>query len=101
MKSYPVKKQKEVLLALERHAKNLGIKVNTGKLIFSGIRLRAGQCLFREQVWLILDRFQPFEEKVDLFREAFVFLNLKPQDFPNEIREVLFPGRLIGINQVP
>ncbi|MDR1166654.1 MAG: hypothetical protein LBO66_12465 [Deltaproteobacteria bacterium] len=84
------KKQKDNLIYLERLARDLGVKVFTGKLFFSGIKLRSGQCLLREVPWLIIDRYNSYEEKIELFRQAFTALPVDPVDFPPLAQQLLF-----------
>jgi hypothetical protein len=81
------KKQQENLAVLEKFAKTRGLKVSSGKLLYAGLRLKAGTCTYRDEPWLILDKGQPYEEQLDLFREAFQELNIT--DLPDEVRTVL------------
>ncbi len=66
------KKEAEALKALEQTARRLGLKVSVsaGQLRFAGLKLRGGSCLLRGNQWLILDKNQPFEELVDIYRQA-------------------------------
>jgi hypothetical protein len=93
-KNLPVKKQKENLAILEKLAKGLGIKVSSGKLLYAGLRLKGGQCILREEPWLILDRNQPYEEQLDLYREAIGSLNMELGALPPALVEILYPGVL-------
>ncbi len=66
------KREAEALKALEQTARRLGLKVSVsaGQLRFAGLKLRGGSCLLRGNQWLILDKNQPFEELVDIYRQA-------------------------------
>jgi hypothetical protein len=94
-KNVSAKKQKENLSSLEKLAKALGIKVSGGKLLYAGLRLKGGQCFLREEPWLILDRNQPYEEQLELYREAFGLLNLEPRELPPHAREILYPELML------
>jgi hypothetical protein len=75
-KSPHTKKQREILEALERAARRLGLKVSTGRLLlFAGLRLKGGSCRLRDHRWLVLDRTQPFDDLVDIYRQV-----LTPED---------------------
>ncbi|MDR2613502.1 MAG: hypothetical protein LBG06_12035 [Deltaproteobacteria bacterium] len=86
------RKQQENISLLERFARSRGLKVSAGKLFYAGLRLKSGQCVYREEPWLVLDRFQPYEEQLDLFRKAFA--DLRVEGFPDEVREILYPDGL-------
>ncbi|MDR2443644.1 MAG: hypothetical protein LBE31_09010 [Deltaproteobacteria bacterium] len=64
------KKQQSLLADYERLAKMTGLKVSAGRLVFAGLRLKGGRCSLRSQNWLVIDRFQTFEEQLDCFRAA-------------------------------
>jgi len=64
------KKQKAILEALEAAAKRAGLKISTGPLRYAGLKLKGGSCLFRDRRWLIMDRAQPFDDLVEIFRQA-------------------------------
>lgn len=70
LKSPHTKKQLEILKALEGAARDRGLKVSAGQLRFAGLRLRGGSCLLRGRQWLILDRSQPFDDLVELYRQV-------------------------------
>ena len=71
------KRQKEVLAELEKLAKRLGLKVSTGRLLFAGLKLKGGRCSLRDQPWLVLDMFLPYEDQVETFKRA--FLEITPE----------------------
>ncbi|MDR1314916.1 MAG: hypothetical protein LBQ12_14805 [Deltaproteobacteria bacterium] len=75
---------------LERFAKAKGLKVSTGKLFYAGLRLKSGQCVYREEPWLVLDRFQAFDDQLELFRKAFA--DLKIGGLTEEVESLLYPG---------
>ncbi|MDR1578432.1 MAG: hypothetical protein LBT86_09465 [Deltaproteobacteria bacterium] len=83
------KKQKALLSELEKLAKKVGLKVSTGKLIYAGLKLKSGQCSLRREPWLIVDRAQPFEEQVELFRLALTQMELEPERIPDHLKEIL------------
>ncbi|MDR2459518.1 MAG: hypothetical protein LBE38_01855 [Deltaproteobacteria bacterium] len=89
------KQQKDNLLALERLAKGLGIKVSTGKLLYAGLRLKGGQCILRKEPWLVLDRSQPYEEQLALYLEALEAKNIEISELPLNIQEILSPSSRI------
>ena len=71
------KRQKDVLTELEKLAKKLGLKVSSGKLLFAGLKLKGGRCSLRDEPWLVLDRFLPYQDQVDTFKKA--FLEITPE----------------------
>lgn len=72
LKSPHTKKQLEILKALEGAARRQGLKVSAsaGQLRFAGLKLRGGSCLLRGRQWLILDKSQPFDDLVELYRQV-------------------------------
>jgi hypothetical protein len=78
-----IKKLTSLLAELEKLIKKLGLKVSSGKLVFAGLKLKGGQCLLRRDNWLILDRLQPLEDQLEVYRNALKSL---------EIPEHLFLG---------
>lgn len=70
VKSPHTKKQQETLKALEEAARRQGLKVSSGQLRFAGLKLKGGSCLLRGRQWLILDKSQPFDELVELYRQV-------------------------------
>jgi len=64
------KKQRAVLQALEEAARRAGLKVSTGRLRYAGVKLRGGSCLFRGHRWLVMDRAQPFDDLLEIFRQV-------------------------------
>ncbi|MDR1678040.1 MAG: hypothetical protein LBS44_06585 [Deltaproteobacteria bacterium] len=88
------KKQALILSELDKLAKKVGLKVSVGKLIFAGLKLKSGRCLLRQEDWLVVDRFQPFEEQADLYRRALAGFELSPQylqALSPETRNILLP----------
>lgn len=83
------RKQKEILKELEELSKKLGYKVSYGKLRFGGLRLRGGQCLFKGDVWLVMDRAQPFEDRLEVFRNALEGADLEGQEISDGLRRLL------------
>jgi len=69
-KSPHTNKQQEILKAMEAAARRQGFKVSAGQLRFAGLKLKGGSCLLRDRQWLILDKSQPFDELVDIYRLA-------------------------------
>lgn len=70
VKSLHTKKQSAILKALEGAARRQGLKVSVGQLRFAGLKLKGGNCLLREKQWLILDKSQPFDDLVELYRQV-------------------------------
>ncbi|MDR1041991.1 MAG: hypothetical protein LBR80_17855 [Deltaproteobacteria bacterium] len=92
------KMEQESLSVLEKFARSRGLKVSFGKLFYGGVRLRSGQCVFKEEPWLVLERSQPYEEQLELFRKAFD--DLKIEALTDDVRSLLYPeGR--GLLDIP
>lgn len=89
VKSPYTKKQLEVLKTLEGAAKKTGLKVSVGQLRFAGLKLRGGSCLLKGRKWLILDKTQPFEDLVDIYRQALPLDDMAELDLPAEIIDLL------------
>jgi hypothetical protein len=87
------KKEAEALKALEQAARRLGLKVSasSGQLRFAGLKLRGGSCLLRGNTWLILDKNQPFEELVDIYRQAISSSDLFAAGLPDDVVSTLAP----------
>ena len=90
-KSPHSKKQQEVLKALEAAARRQGLKVSAGQLRFAGLRLKGGSCLLRGKQWLILDKSQPFDDLVDIYRQALNLGELIAGGLAPEMAELLAP----------
>ena len=90
-KSPHSRKQLEVLKALEAAAKRQGLKVSAGQLRFAGLRLKGGSCLLRGRQWLILDKNQPFDDLVDIYRQALTLSEVKGSGLAPEMVELLAP----------
>ena len=88
-----IKKQEETLSQLESLARRGGLRVAYGDMKFAGLKLRSGHCLFKGERWLVLDRKQPFEDKLELFRDALGQYDLSEEDFPLELKTLLAPER--------
>jgi hypothetical protein len=73
------RKQREHLKELEQLARRTGLRVSYGDLRFGGLRLKGGQCLFRGERWLVLDRKWPYDDQLDLFLAALALMDI-PQD---------------------
>lgn len=91
VKSPHSKKQREVLHALETAARRTGLKVSAGQLRFAGLKLKSGSCLLRGKQWLILDKNQPFDDLVDLYRQVLTPTELADCGLPGETLELLAP----------
>jgi hypothetical protein len=87
-----LKKQQENLTLLERFSRSRGLKVSSGKLVYAGLRLKSGRCVYKDEPWLCLDRAQPYEDQLELFRRAFA--ELKIEGLPDEVKSVLYPEGL-------
>ncbi len=85
------KKQREILKALETVARRSGLKVSSGQLRFAGLRLKGGSCFLRGRQWLVLDKNQPFEELLDIYREALPLEALLSDALPDELSALLSP----------
>jgi hypothetical protein len=64
------KKQKAILEVLEDAARRAGLTISTGRLRYAGLKLKGGSCLLRGRRWLIMDRAQPFDDLLDIFRQV-------------------------------
>jgi hypothetical protein len=64
------KKQKVILEVLEDAARRAGLTVSIGRLRYAGLKLKGGSCLLRGRRWLIMDRTQPFEDLLEIFRQV-------------------------------
>jgi len=84
-------KQAQTLRELENLANRLGLKVSYGDMKFGGLKLKSGQCLFKGEPWLVLNRNQSFEDKLELFRDAFGRLDLKGEELSSEEQALLVP----------
>ncbi len=86
------KDQEQLIRDLEVVARRVGLKISYGDMKFGGLKLKSGECEFRGEPWLVLDRKQPFDEKVDLFVGAlgrFDLTQLKPDDYSIQINTLL------------
>jgi hypothetical protein len=83
------KKQKSILSDLEKFAKSVGLKVSTGKLIYAGLKLKSGQCSLFQEPWLVVDKTQPFEDQIELYRQALADLEAPLDDIPEGLKEIL------------
>ena len=83
------KKQRDALRELEGLARRLGVRISYGRLRFGGLNLKGGQCIFKGEKWLILDRRQAFEDQLDLFREAIRQCDLTGQEIPAKLTALL------------
>ena len=90
-KSPHSKKQQEILKLLESSARRLGLKVSVGRLMVAGLKLRGGSCFLRGRRWLILDRAQPFDELLDIYRQAVSLADLSALGLAEESLEILSP----------
>lgn len=88
-KNKKTQKQQETIRQLEKLAKQVGLKVSWGKLRFAGLKLKGGQCLFKGEKWLVLDRTQPYEDQLDSFREALQEFDLRGREVPKELSRLL------------
>jgi hypothetical protein len=91
-------KQATLLTDLEKLAKGLGIRVFAGKLSFAGLRLKGGRCRLREDPWLVVDRFQPYEDQVELFRRALVGIEIPvklEQSLSPEVQTVIMQAKIL------
>ena len=85
------KKQQIILKELEKLAKRLGVRVSYGDLRFGGLRLKGGQCLFKGEKWMVLDRKQAFDDQLDIFLSVLNQADLSGQEIPPELENVLSP----------
>lgn len=96
-KSPHTKKQLEILKALEAAARRQGLKVSAGQLRFAGLKLKGGSCFLRGRQWLILDKNQPFDDLVEIYRLALSPEELAdcglPPDLLNSGPSVTAPAR--------
>jgi hypothetical protein len=82
------KKRKEILAELVKLARKAGLKVSSGKLVYAGVKLKGGQCSLREETWLVLDQAQPFEEQVEICRQAILKRDLASERIPESLKEI-------------
>ncbi|MBU2548810.1 MAG: hypothetical protein KKB20_10390 [Proteobacteria bacterium] len=87
--SKKAKKQEETLKELEHLSRKVGLRVAYGDMRFAGLRLRSGHCLFKGERWLVLDRKQSFEDKLDLFFEALGQFDLHDQELSPELKRMM------------
>ena len=85
-------KQKDALRELERLARTVGLRVSFGDLRFAGLKLRGGQCDFRGEKWLVMDRKQSYEDQLAFYRDALSQFELNAEDLSPEVRAVLKRG---------
>lgn len=90
-KSPHTKKQREILEALETAARRVGLKVSAGQLRFAGLKLKGGSCRLHDRRWLILDRAQPFDDLVDIYRQALTPADLAASGLSDELVMLLTP----------
>ncbi|MBF0531229.1 MAG: hypothetical protein HQK55_18570 [Deltaproteobacteria bacterium] len=74
------KKQRSTISLLEKLARARGLRISYGDLRFAGLKLKGGLCEFRGETWVVMDRRQPFDDQVDIFREA-----LNGREFTEEL----------------
>ena len=86
------KKQEAQLKELEKLAQRVGIKVSYSDMKFAGLKLKSGQCLFKGRHWLVLNRKEYFEEKVNLFREALGNFDLTEEELSPELAKIISPN---------
>ena len=84
-KSRVTKKQEHILRELDKLARRLGLRVSYGNLRFAGLKLKGGQCLFKGEKWVVVDRKQPYEDQLDVFREAIVQFDLSSLEILPEL----------------
>jgi hypothetical protein len=60
-------------------------------LRYAGLRLKGGNCLLRGRRWLILDRAQPFDDLMDIFRQALSAADLTAGGLSRETLNLLAP----------
>ena len=85
------KKQLAILKALEETARRTGLRVSAGQLRYAGLRLKGGSCLLRGRRWLILDRAQPFDDLMEIFRQVLSAGDLAASGLPRECLALLAP----------
>jgi len=81
--------QKQILNELERLAARAGFRVSYGDMKFAGLRLKSGQCLFKGERWLVLGSKDRFEDKLDLFREAFKHAGFPRDELSPDLAEII------------
>ncbi|MBW1711007.1 MAG: hypothetical protein JRG97_14765 [Deltaproteobacteria bacterium] len=94
-------KQKQILNKLEKLAEQVGLRVSYGDMKFAGLRLKSGQCLFKGERWLVIGSKDRFEDKLDLFREAFQHTNLTDEELSPELAEIIIPKGFPADNPEP
>lgn len=101
VRSPHTKKQVEALTTLERVGRRMGLKisVSNGQLRFAGLKLRGGSCVLRGNQWLILDKNQPFDELMDLYRQVISAQDLFAAELSDDILATLSPYFLSDARQ--
>lgn len=85
------RKQTEAIHSLEKIAQKIGLRVSYGDMKFAGLRLKGGHCIFKDEHWLVLNRKDDHDDKVDLFLEAFAHFDLSNLDIPADVERLLKP----------
>jgi hypothetical protein len=88
-KSRATKKQEHILREFDKLARRLGLRVSYGNLRFAGLKLKGGQCLFKGEKWVVIDRQQPYEDQLDVFREAVIQFDLTGEEILPELKVLL------------
>ncbi|MDR0882786.1 MAG: hypothetical protein LBP55_09655 [Candidatus Adiutrix sp.] len=85
------RKQQDILKGLALAASRLGWRVSAGQLRFADLKLKGGNCRLRDSQWLILDKGQPFDDLLDIYRQVLSAEDLKSSGLPAELQEQLLP----------
>jgi hypothetical protein len=96
-KQQRIKWEKDALSRLGKLAGSLGVRVAVAKLIFAGVKLKPGLCVYRGQRWIVLDMYSSFDDQADLYRELFSLLEFDHAIVPEDLRPlILDPLEVLG-----
>ncbi|MDR2302913.1 MAG: hypothetical protein LBF38_12880 [Deltaproteobacteria bacterium] len=75
------KHQVKVITELDKLARKCGVKIFTGKLVYAGLKIQSGNCRLHSDNCLVIDRGQPYEEQLDLYRQVLLNVEIQPKHF--------------------
>ncbi|MDR0622204.1 MAG: hypothetical protein LBJ61_10060 [Deltaproteobacteria bacterium] len=90
------KAQNQVLGELEKLATQSGLKVSLSKLSYAGLKLKGGECRLREEPWVVIDNFLPFEDQLYQFRQSLSRVTIPQaalEKLSPQVRAVLAPPK--------
>jgi hypothetical protein len=81
------KHQALVINELDKLARKSGLKIFTGKLVYAGLKIQSGNCRLHSDKCLVIDRGQPYEEQLDVYRQALLGVDIQPNHLEELSRE--------------